>query len=533
MKINVVRWVMAWALVLVVQVCGSPLAMAQTKGDVVSGQFKVQRGGLVTLPAGRWTVVDAWNLSSDSAWAVTALQNNDADSNTPYLVVRVNTLFSKGKTAMCDMDVDKTSLWMKDALATKPNQLTNKCIRVWDIGRQIGGWARRQKASDKGWWKEPVERLGAAFETYPEELAMAESEIRVFNSYGLQITAFIKIRPFGTTLADIRDARLKNRQDATLNWWKGWLSDLVNANTDSFFNDKKAQLAALATPVAVTQKAQIPHDAERPSVPSVPPVAQAVLVAPPPAKPIAKGPAQPNDSATVYANRRALVIGNDAYRHVHALENAREDARAMAEGLRKVGYQVTLKTDLDEKEMKVALRHFKSQIEGGDEVLFFFAGHGVQIANTNYLLPIDISGESEAQLKDDGIPLQRVLDDMTEQKAKFSLALIDACRDNPFKVAGRSLGGRGLSPTTAATGQMIVFSAGTGQQALDKLGPSDSDKNGLFTRVFLKQMQTSGVSIDKIVRNVRTEVVGLAKSVGHEQVPAIYDQVVGDFYFRK
>ncbi len=235
----------------------------------------------------------------------------------------------------------------------------------------------------------------------------------------------------------------------------------------------------------------------------------------------------------IFANRRALVIGNDNYKSVTKLINAREDAKAIAASLQQVGYQVTLKTDLNEREMKAVLRTFKSQVEGGDEVLFFYAGHGVQIGAANYLLPIDISGENAEQVKDEAIQLQRVLDDLTERKAKFSLAIIDACRDNPFKTAGRDLGGRGLSPTSAATGQMVIFSAGTGQQALDNLGPRDKNRNGLFTRVFLQEMQKPGISIDRVVRNVRTEVVGLAKSVGHEQVPAIYDQVVGDFYFRK
>ena len=239
------------------------------------------------------------------------------------------------------------------------------------------------------------------------------------------------------------------------------------------------------------------------------------------------------EQKTVYANRRALVIGNDAYKQVTKLVNAREDANAMADSLRKVGYQVTLKLDLNEKEMKIALRTFKSQIEGGDEVLFFFADHGVQLGASNYLLPIDIAGESEEQIKDDAMQLQKVLDDIGERKAKLTLALIDACRDNPFKVAGRAIGGRGLAPTTAATGQMVIFSAGSGQQALDKMGPADKHKNGVFTRVFLKEMQLPGVSIDRILRNVRTEVVAMARSVGHEQVPAIYDQVVGDFYFSK
>jgi len=235
----------------------------------------------------------------------------------------------------------------------------------------------------------------------------------------------------------------------------------------------------------------------------------------------------------VYANWKALIIGNDNYRNVTKLENAREDARAIAENMQKVGYKVTLKLDLTEKEMKTALRSFSSEVEGGDEVMIFYAGHGVQLGAANYLLPIDIGGESESQVKDEAIPLQRLLDDMNERKVKFALAIIDACRDNPFKVAGRAIGGRGLSPTTAATGQMVIFSAGTGQQALDRLGPTDKGKNGIFTRVFLKEMLVPGITIDKVVRNVRNQVVGLANSVGHEQVPAIYDQVVGDFYFMK
>lgn len=262
----------------------------------------------------------------------------------------------------------------------------------------------------------------------------------------------------------------------------------------------------------------------------------AAAAAPAPSAPaapevVAAAPAKP---AVVYANRKALVIGNDSYKYVAQLSNAREDAKTMAENLKNVGYQVTLKLDVTEKELKASLRQFKGQVESGDEVAFFYAGHGVQLANSNYLVPIDVAGEAEDQLRDEAIALQRLLDDMNDKKVKFTLAMVDACRDNPFKSSGRALGGntRGLAPTTAATGQMIVFSAGTGQQALDKLGPSDKNKNGVFTRVFVKEMQKPGVSIDRVVRNVRTEVVNLAKSVGHDQVPAIYDQVVGEFYFK-
>lgn len=235
----------------------------------------------------------------------------------------------------------------------------------------------------------------------------------------------------------------------------------------------------------------------------------------------------------VFANRKALVIGNDKYKNVSELNNATSDAKAIAVTLNGLGYKVTTHLDIDEKGFKQALRDFKMAIQGGDEVLVFFAGHGVQLGSTNYLLPIDIKGDNEEQVKDEAIQLQRILDDLQERKAKFTLAIIDACRDNPFKGSGRALGGRGLAPTTAATGQMVMFSAGSGQQALDKLGQNDKEKNGLFTRILLKEMNKPGVSVDRLLRNVRNEVVTLAKSVGHEQTPALYDQAVGEFYFKQ
>ncbi|PUE12606.1 hypothetical protein B9Z33_03595 [Limnohabitans sp. T6-20] len=234
-----------------------------------------------------------------------------------------------------------------------------------------------------------------------------------------------------------------------------------------------------------------------------------------------------------YANRKALVIGNDLYTHVPKLNNAGADAEAMAKSLEAVGYKVFKHLNLNEKKFKQAVRDFKQNLTGGDEVLFFYAGHGVQLGNANYLLPTDVQGDQEDQVKDDAILLQKVLDDMEDKKTKFALAVIDACRDNPFKSKGRAIGGRGLAPTTAATGQMIMFSAGAGQQALDRLGDNDKEKNGLFTRIFVKEMTKPGVSVDRVLRNVRNEVVRLARSVGHEQTPSLYDQAIGEFYFKQ
>jgi hypothetical protein len=239
-------------------------------------------------------------------------------------------------------------------------------------------------------------------------------------------------------------------------------------------------------------------------------------------------PAKP----VVMARRRALVVGNETYKNVPVLENAAEDARAMAVALTGLGYEVDTHIDLTERGFKRALRDFRADLNGGEEVLFFFAGHGVQLGNSNFLLPTDLGSDSAEQVKDESIELQKVLNDFADQKTKFALAVIDACRDNPFKQNGRAIGGRGLAPTTAATGQMVMFSAGAGQQALDKLGDQDKGKNGLFTRVFLEEMKRPGVSVDRVLRNVRQRVVDLARSVGHEQVPALYDQAVGEFYFK-
>ena len=235
--------------------------------------------------------------------------------------------------------------------------------------------------------------------------------------------------------------------------------------------------------------------------------------------------------APVHAARLALVIGNDAYVHVPKLRNARADARAMAHALEDAGFKVSLALDQDRAGMNESLRRFRNNLSGGDEAVFFYAGHGVQLGGTNYLLPVDMKGNDVDNVVDDAIRLQRVLDDFAERKTRFALAIVDACRDNPFVGSGRNLETRGLVPVQAANGQMVIYSAGAGQKALDRLNDQDTSPNGLFTRVFVKELGKPGVPIHDAVRNVRQEVVRLANGVVHEQVPAIYDQSIGDFYF--
>ena len=235
------------------------------------------------------------------------------------------------------------------------------------------------------------------------------------------------------------------------------------------------------------------------------------------------------------ARRAALVIGNDRYSNIPSLRNARADATAVAEALRESGFDVMARYDLDERALRAAVREFMASLSGGDEAVFFYAGHGVQLGAANYLLPTDIAPDDEARVRDESLPLQRVLDDLTDRRVRFSLAIIDACRNNPFPADRlRSIRtGRGLVATSPATGQMVMFSAGVGQTALDLLDDRDRSRNGVFTRVLLRELRKEGIAADQILRNVRDEVVRLARSVGHEQVPALYDQSIGRFYLRR
>lgn len=236
--------------------------------------------------------------------------------------------------------------------------------------------------------------------------------------------------------------------------------------------------------------------------------------------------------AEARAARRALVVGMDSYQAFQPLANARADADAMARALAQAGYIVALEKDRSLKELQASLRAFRQTIGPDDEVVFYFSGHGVQVDGTNYLLPIDIRGNSsEEQVQDDAVSLGKILDDLGQRKPRFTLAIVDACRNNPFAGLGRSVGGRTLVAMPVGNGQMVIYAAGNGQQALDRLDANDGTRNGLFARVFVREMLKPGISIRQTLYAVREEVASLAEHAGRRQVPAIYDEVRGDFYF--
>ena len=234
----------------------------------------------------------------------------------------------------------------------------------------------------------------------------------------------------------------------------------------------------------------------------------------------------------VQAKRVALVIGNDNYIAVSKLQKAGNDANAMARELKNAGFAVQLHQNLNYRATVRAVESFTQGIQGGDEVVVFYAGHGVQIKNGSYLLPTDIEVKSESEVEKTAYDLLTLTEKLAEAKPAFSLVIIDACRDNPLKSKGRSIGNaRGLSAIEAPKGQMIVYSASRGQQALDRLLEKDPNPNSVFTRELIARMKNPGMKIEDLMRDVQNSVEELAKSVKHEQRPAIYNESRGNFYF--
>ena len=231
------------------------------------------------------------------------------------------------------------------------------------------------------------------------------------------------------------------------------------------------------------------------------------------------------------AARLALVIGNDTYQYTERLVNSRNDANAMAAALEATGFRVSKHLDLPREALFNAVDSFVLGVKKDDEVVVYFSGHGVQIDSAPYLLPTDIKSESSRQVIRDALALDSLVGDLS--KARYTLIVVDACRDNPFAVQGRrGLGGeRGLQPIEPPEGTAIIMSAGRGQTALDSLGPRDKEKNGVFTRELLRRMRVPGLSLRDLLLQVRDSVEQKAASVNHKQRPALVDETRGQFYF--
>lgn len=241
-------------------------------------------------------------------------------------------------------------------------------------------------------------------------------------------------------------------------------------------------------------------------------------------------------SAPALAAKHAFILGNAAYDSLPDLRNTHADADAYTEALEELGYEVSNHRDLSFDAMGDAFDQFLDTIAAGDEVMFVYSGHGWSDGVTNYLIPTDApQGGSDRQLKRDTMALRNglngVLDELEASGASLTVAVIDACRNNPFKKpkGTRSASmSRGLARVEAATGTFVIFSAAEGQEALDRLASDDNDQNlSVFTRSFVPLLK-EGIFLEDAISEAQTATSDLARTnKGHKQHPAYYDQTMG------
>lgn len=231
------------------------------------------------------------------------------------------------------------------------------------------------------------------------------------------------------------------------------------------------------------------------------------------------------------ADRRvAFVVGNGAYQNVAQLPNPTVDAKAMAVVLRNVGFEVVEGTNLTRDRMTERLLEFGKKAQGADIAVFFYAGHGIAIGGTNYLLPIDADIKSEMDVKlGAAINIDLTLD-QTMNDAKVKLVFLDACRDNPFAAriksnsATRSVSVQtGLAEMKSGEGTLIAFATGPGQTALD----GQEGTNSPFSRALIAHIAAPGVEIQQAMTEVRAQV---SEETKKGQLPWGHTNLTGAVY---
>jgi uncharacterized caspase-like protein len=231
-----------------------------------------------------------------------------------------------------------------------------------------------------------------------------------------------------------------------------------------------------------------------------------------------------------YADKRvALVIGNSAYQHAPSLPNPKNDAIDLTAALHKHGFQVIEGLDLDKAMFDRKVRDFAVALKGSEVGVFFYAGHGFEVARQNYLVPIDAKAE-EAEALDFEMVRLDVVHRIMERQTSTNILFLDACRDNPFaRNLARALGtrsaevGRGLAAVESGVGTLISFSTQPGNVALDGKG-----RNSPFTGALVRHISTASDDLGAILIAVRNDVM---KSTQSKQVPWEHSALTGRFYF--
>ena len=239
-------------------------------------------------------------------------------------------------------------------------------------------------------------------------------------------------------------------------------------------------------------------------------------------------------ATTAQADKRvAFVVGNGAYKNVAALPNPAIDAKSMAKLLRNVGFDVVEGSNLTRDKMTERLLDFGKKAEGADVALFFYAGHGIAVNGTNYLLPVDADLKSEMDVKLGAAINVDLTLEQTMGDAKVKLVFLDACRDNPFAAKIRSAKATrsvnvqtGLAEMKSGEGTLIAFATGPGQTALD----GEVGTNSPFTRALMANIAAPGIEIQQAMTKVRAQV---QEETSKGQLPWGHTNLTGSVYLNR
>jgi uncharacterized caspase-like protein len=221
-------------------------------------------------------------------------------------------------------------------------------------------------------------------------------------------------------------------------------------------------------------------------------------------------------------NRIALVIGNSNYTDA-PLANPVNDAAAIAKTLQGLGFKVILRTNASQSQMRQAVREFGDELHAGRGVgLFYFAGHGMQINNRNFLIPVGTDIRREYEVEDQSVDAGSVLSMMQSARARVNIVILDACRNNPFARSFRN-STVGLAPMQAPAGTLLAYATAPGEVASDGAGA-----NGLYTQHLLSNMRVPRLKIEDVFKNVRASV---RQESGGKQTPWENTSLEGEFYF--
>ncbi|HEV7682048.1 MAG TPA: SUMF1/EgtB/PvdO family nonheme iron enzyme [Pyrinomonadaceae bacterium] len=225
--------------------------------------------------------------------------------------------------------------------------------------------------------------------------------------------------------------------------------------------------------------------------------------------------------------RIALVIGNGAYLSAKPLANPANDAADMAKTLRDLGFEVLSGSNQSKRQMESLIREFGLKLASGGTGLFYYAGHGLQVGGSNYLVPVDAEIPEEDEVQYQTVPLDLVLTKMTMAKNDLNIVILDACRNNPFARSWRRYrdagSSDGLAKISPPTGTLVLYATEPGKVASDGAG-----RNGLFTESLLMQIKKPNVEYDQMVRALSADVW---QRSNRQQLPWKEGNSLAEFYF--